>query len=546
MCAGLVAATWLEFEFFPGHTYLEGGTQIYLPILERLDSPGFLSRDLVATHPNVSYTIYDEVTLFLHDTTGLDFRSVLLIQQLLFRAAALFGVFLLARAARLGALVAFIVAVLVNLGGALTGPDVRVIEYEPVPHGFAFELVLLAMGLLADAKPLLAGLAGGMALVYHAPSAAPFWCIVLLATIFDRQLRPMLRPAITILIIFALLLANLAQLQPGVVEPQVFFSKISTEWARLQQFRVPSVWISVWGSRDLWHYLALWVIGIWAVARIWFSLNRQMRWLFVLLPIAGILSVPFSDLTLEHLRWALIPQVQPMRTLAFTVVIASLSCGIAGVKAASYSRRREAWFWFVFLFAIPIDTQIFELLRVSDVTSPPRLGLCFGLAALFVITLRQMRNARRRGLVLLVPAAAIFTIPTLGSVHNYPKIREEPIRELALWTEANTWGSSMFLFPDAGRELYPGVFRAGSRRALWVDWESGVQMKYFESFAIEWWNRWRGSMEKPFSAKRLPSMLSLPIDYYVLKRENILPNVKPVFENREFAVYDARDLRSVF
>ena len=55
-----------RIEIFPGHTYLHSATQIYLPMLERMDSPGYLSRDLVATNPNVSYTIYDEVTLFLH------------------------------------------------------------------------------------------------------------------------------------------------------------------------------------------------------------------------------------------------------------------------------------------------------------------------------------------------------------------------------------------------------------------------------------------------------------------------------------------------
>jgi hypothetical protein len=37
--------------------------------------------------------------------------------------------------------------------------------------------------------------------------------------------------------------------------------------------------------------------------------------------------------------------------------------------------------------------------------------------------------------------------------------------------------------------------------------------------------------------------LSLPVDYYVLKRANQLADVKPVFENREFVVYESRDLK---
>ena len=33
----------------------------------------------------------------------------------------------------------------------------------------------------------------------------------------------------------------------------------------------------------------------------------------------------------------------------------------------------------------------------------------------------------------------------------------------------------MFLFPDVGHDLYPGIFRALSERALYVDWKSGGQ-----------------------------------------------------------------------
>jgi hypothetical protein len=50
-------------------------------------------------------------------------------------------------------------------------------------------------------------------------------------------------------------------------------------------------------------------------------------------------------------------------------------------------------------------------------------------------------------------------------------------------------------------------------------------------------------MEGSFSPQRLEGMLLLPIDYYVLKRENQLADVKLVFGNREFVVYDSGDLR---
>ncbi len=63
LCLAIFAAAWLEFKVFPGHSYLEGDTQIYLPMLERMDAPGLLSRDLVATSPTLSLTAYDEATL---------------------------------------------------------------------------------------------------------------------------------------------------------------------------------------------------------------------------------------------------------------------------------------------------------------------------------------------------------------------------------------------------------------------------------------------------------------------------------------------------
>src|SRR5438045_4406254 len=101
ICAGIASVTWLGFEFFPGCTYLQSDTQIYLPMLERLDAPGYLSRDLVATHPVFTYTIYDEVTLFLHNVLGLSLKTALMAQQLAYRSAGVLGTFLLAQAAGL-------------------------------------------------------------------------------------------------------------------------------------------------------------------------------------------------------------------------------------------------------------------------------------------------------------------------------------------------------------------------------------------------------------------------------------------------------------
>lgn len=483
---GLASVTYLEFCYFPGHSYLEGESQIFVPVLERLDAPGFLSRDLLAVSPHLTYTLYDEITLFLHRFTRQSLESVLLAQLLLSRAAALSGIFLLILSTGFSAGYALFLSALINLGAALPGINELLIGREPVPHVLAFGFTLLALGFLANEKPLLAGLAGGIALIYHPPMASLFWLLVL-AFSFDRKLRRLVRPMLPVFVVFALLLANGAQLQPGVTEPQAFFSQISEQWSRLQHEQTPSVWVGNWAGKFIWFYLAFFVLGICAASRIWPRLNRQSRWLFVVLPTGGMLSVPLSAFFLGYLRWPLISQLQPARTLLFTVALASTAFAIAGLGAVQKGKRLEACLWFFAIAAVPLIT--FAAFRAKE--------------------------------------------------------RKEPtgVEELAAWAEANTWGSSMFLFPDAGRALYPGIFRARSVRAVYVDWNSRQLIKYFEKFALEWDKRWRETMDEAYSPQHLQSFRTLPIDYYVLQQRHQLSGVVPVFSNNNFVVYDAHDLK---
>ncbi len=544
LCLGVVFITWLGFAVFPGHTYLQADTQVYVPMLERLDAPGYLSRDLVATHPHLTYTIYDEVTLFLHEGAGMSFKTALIAQQLFCRAAGVLGIFLLARGMGLNAILALLTAMLLNLGAALTGPGVAVLESEPVPGAFAAGLVLLAIGLLALEMPLLAGLAGGIGLLYDARTAMPFALVIVAALLFDRRLRPLLRPACTVLFIFALLLANLAQLQPGVAEQHLIFSKLSQQAADLQRYRSSSAWVSLWAGTDIWQYLVIWVVGLWATRRIWPALNRQTRWLFILLPFSGIISVPISYFLLEQLRWSVISQVQPARALLFTVAITSLVCSVAGIRAISSRRNGEGLLWFLVVFALPMKVRILDLLRLNERVNLLEISLCLVFSGLLTASLIRFGSTKLKWVALLVPVVATFGMRSIGRVNDRSAIPRAQIAELADWANNNTWGSSMFLFPDAGRDLYPGMFRAESRRAVWVDWESGSLVDYSESFANDWWERWQQTMLRPFSPDRLNAMLQLPVDYYVLKRKNQLAGLTPAYENHEFVVYDSRDLRN--
>ncbi len=490
---GFLAVAWLEFEVFPGHTYLASSSQLYVPMIQHLATPGYLSRDLVATHPNLTYTVYDELTLFLHAAGRMDFREALAAQQAACRLAGLLGIFLLARSAGLKPFFALATTALLNLGTFLPGPDIWLIDREPVPRAFAFGLIFLAMGCLAREKPLLAALFGGLALLYDPAISGPFWLTVLIAFIADRQMRRLVKPMLPVLLVFILMLANLAQLQPGTPDSQPFFSQFSRQVGALEKLRTPELWISLWPRGAVYLSVAIFVIGVWATARIWLLLNRQLRWMLVLIPLMALGTLPFSRILLQHYRWSAILRLQPAQTLVYLFALSWLVCAAAAVQAIKQRSQTEALIWCVLCI----------------------LALSFNIGRL-------------------------------------QKQRADPeLQELAAWAENSTWGSSMFLFPDAGRDRYPGVFRAESRRSLWVDWESGRLMNYYTATAGEWWMRWKNTMQTPLSGDHLQQMLSLPIDYYVFNRRNVVGastesgwlRAKPVFSNSEFVVYDASALR---
>lgn len=490
---GLVVIAWLEFAYFPGHTYLLSSSQLYVAALEHLIAPGYLLRDFVAIHPDFALTVYDELTLLLHSTGHLSICHALLLEQFLSRAAALFGIYLLNRTAGLRSSRALVLVALINLGTFLPGPNIWLFEPEPVPRGLALGPALLGLGFIAQGKPLVAGLAGGYALLLDPVLAAPFWLVLAFAFAFDRKMRVLLRPAAPVLLVFALLLANLAQLQQGIPESQPFFSRISQTLASIEQFRTPELWVTLWPAKFIYLYLALLISGIWAVTRIWPAINRQLRWILLVLPLIGFLTVPASALLLDHYRWSAILRFAPMELLVYTVVPVWLAWGIAAARAFERNLPREAAAW----FALTISLFLFAI------------------------------------------------------GHSYRKSAEPDTSKLARWAETKTWGSSMFAFPDAGRASYPGRFRAQSRRALWVDWQGGKQVNYETALAPEWQRRWNSVMRGPLSTARLQDTLSLPVDYLVFDRKRVIKAVTndetrivpAVFMDDHFAVYEASTLR---
>ncbi|HEX4167279.1 MAG TPA: hypothetical protein VHZ55_17580 [Bryobacteraceae bacterium] len=488
------AIAWLEFEFVPGHSYLQAGSQLYVPILQHLQSPGYLSRDLVASHANVTYTGFDEITLFLQRELRIDFHRALLTQQILCRLAALLGLFLLARSAGLRSSFALAAAAIVNSGVFLPGLNQQLIDPEPVPRGIAVGLIFLAAGCLGREKPLLAGLSGGIAFIYDPVLAVPFWMPVLLAFCFDKRERRVLRPMMPILLVFVLLLANLAQLQPGAPDVEPMFAIIPSKLASIQTFRLPQSWVSHWPRGAVTLYFAQFVIGMAAVTRIWSVLNRHSRWIFTAGPLLCLLTIPFCALFIDHLGWSAVLRIDPLRCLFYLVALSWLAVVIAGWYAVTRRHGAEAALW---------------------------LGYC-----------------------------ALFFFASQVLSPRLPK-PDPAVSQLAAWARETTWGDALFLFPDAGCASYPSEFRARSERGLWVDWTSGEHINSNSALAYEWWNRWRDTMERPVAGQRMQQLLKLPIDYFVLKRNQAIENesrgahhlIQPAFVNSEFRVYEAGALR---
>src|SRR5579859_5808819 len=104
------ALTLLNYFQFPGHTYLQADTQIYVPILEHIWDPSALPADPIVLRPHVSFTIYDEVAEALRKLTGRGFRDVLAGQQIFFRALGIWGLYLIASSAGLSTPVSLLVA----------------------------------------------------------------------------------------------------------------------------------------------------------------------------------------------------------------------------------------------------------------------------------------------------------------------------------------------------------------------------------------------------------------------------------------------------
>ncbi len=518
IAAAAVALALLTFLQFPGHTWLQQDTQIYAPVLEHLRDPSVLRNEILVHQSLVAYTLYDETAVTLSGLTGLSFREVLAFEQVLARALGIWGLYLMAEALGLSIGPALLVAAICSLGAAIAGPAVLSLEYEPAPRAFAVPLLICAVGLAAHRRYLGAGIAAACAFLYHSPTALPFLALFLVLAVVRRRwwgLAPVLA-AVAILMIAA----------RG--QAPALFSHLTPLQEQLQRMRAPYVWISTWPTAVIVHHLILFAILLAAFARIRREIPLELRVLVPGLGILGVVSMPVSWLLLEHWRWALMPEIQPMRTLLFVALLTQFLTAVAGARAAARRRPFEAFTWFSLAYLLPLQPVV---------TVPFAWNRTVLVGALAVLTALAVWRTPRFAPVAAV--AAFFAIPTLGGVINYPNLHTPELAQLSAWARVSTPQDAVFLFPDAAHGLYPGIFRSEALRAVYVDWKGGGQVNYLKELGEQWWVRWQQTMARGFQPADLPKYEGLGIGYVVLQSPNRLPRAA-AFENSKYAVYAVR------
>jgi hypothetical protein len=543
VAGAILALTLLGWLLFPGHTFLHSDTQIYLPILERLRDPSLYPSDPVALRPHVSYTIYDEMARIGRWATGLEFEWILFAQQIAWRACGLFGAFLIGRAARLSVLLSLLIASLYGLGATIGGPAVLILEYEPVPRGYAGPLIVLAIGLAAHARWVAAGIACGVAILYHPPTTFPF-CVVfglLAVSPWRREERAMRLRGLAPVAVASLLVFLLSRMQAGATEPQEFFGRIDADLEKLQRLRGSYNWISMWAAQWIRNYEFLGLICLAAWLRLRRRLSPPLAWFMIAMPLFGLLTIPVSYLLLEGAKWSFMTQFQPARAVLFISLFAMLGSALAGITAAQAGRLPEALAWLMVAFTVPAQADVLPLL-LPDLRDAAIRARFFTVAALASVATgaawwekgRPLRAAAACALAMLLP---FWALPGPAGVTNYPDLDEAELHQLGGWARANTAKDAVFLFPQHGRDLQPGFFRVYGLRGLYVDWKVGGQANLLKEFAVEWWDRWQQAMASPFDPAGLRRYRELGIDYLVLKPGTRLNSRQPVFENARYVVY---------
>lgn len=529
VAAVVVLLTALTYFIFPGHTYLQQDTQIYLPMLQKLEDGSLFQRDLLTSRPHMAWTIYDEATLWIHRLTGADFSRALTGQQLVFRGLGILGVFLIGTSLGFSRRLALFTAALFSLGAFIVGPQVLTVEFEPVPRGFALPLVFLAIGLLLHDRVNQAAIAAGVAVLYHAPTAAPFW-IVFAAVLWRRRLwKPALIAAASVVVLIVL-----SRMQPGMEQRQPLLSAIGPALQELQRMRAAYNWVSLWPRSVMIHHGVMFVLALIAMWRLRSRFSGEHRIVIGGLLGYALLSIPISFVTLEGMRWSAMAQFQPARAVLLITAIAVILASLAAMNAAFERRYQETFAWMLIPFIVPVH----RLIVPDPQYTLSEAALIVGLAAAATgsLAVHVARPRRAATALAMVALGAFFSIPYVGEVRNYPALWTSEIQELSRWARESVGKDAVFHFNGIGKDLSPGLFRSEAKRAVYVDWKMGGQVNYFEDIAVEWWKRYRETVLREAPDEELAAR---GIDYLVLPIGQSRPR-DHVYSNGKYVVYRLR------
>jgi hypothetical protein len=294
-------------------------------------------------------------------------------------------------------------------------------------------------------------------------------------------------------------------------------------------------WISMWQASYIWHYLVYAVALYGAWWRLRNLLGRDVRILFALMPAIGLMSMPVSYLLLEKAKWMLMPQLQPMRALLYVIACAVILSCSAGIVAARSGRWAEAFGWFLVAFSPSSHTRTVSVLL--DWGPDGFRNAALTVIAVAVVATAASRSRRAWAALLVAAVLPYWAMPALAKVRNYPPLHHAELDEISAWARTATLPGAVFLFPDAGKSLVPGVFRATALRTVYVDWKGGGQINFMRDFMKVWMPRWQSLMAQGFDGD-LGRYRSLEIDYVVLA--NPVAGQTPVYRNRRYAVYRVR------
>jgi hypothetical protein len=511
----ITAVTALSFFVFPGHTYLEQDTQIYVPILEHQWS-GALANDLIVEHPHVSFTLYDELANALRWLTRLPLQLVLEAEQVVFRGLGFLGIYLIALSFGLDSTLALSVMALWALGASIKAPAVLTIEYEPTPRSFAVPLLMLAVGLALRRRFRWSGVAAAGAVLLHAPTTWPFLAVAAVVVVVQRSSGCRHRGwSLLVFPLIALVALAAFGFRNPAGEHQSFLGQLGPAQEALQRMRASYSYVSTWWSDWAWQYeffAAVAIAGLWRVS----AAREQWMWLGGLV-VAGLLSVPLSWILLEHFHRAVTPQVQPARALLFVTGVAVLVSAVAAWKAVLAKRRIEATLWFLFCLLVPAHAVFFEWpgWRIA--------GVLFAASIAHALLAPQWRVAT---VLLAAPLLAYG-----AGVSLYGHLGTTDLSNLSQW--ARVHGHGVYLFPEAGRDRAPGWFRATALQPVYVDWKGGGQVNYLQSFSEDWADRWNQVNARGAAPE---NYLGLPVDYLVYPQP-LHASLPLVYHNPSWWVY---------